>query len=140
MSTDRLTAQNIPVRYSSEDAAVLLTVQTLLDFVSHRDFNQIQSVIYWPGSTARLRPSGMVWGTIEEVLKSIADLPAAMEEYMCDAEVRIAGDMASVWAPCRITVDGKIVSEATNSIALHKEGGNWKISSISDTATTKLSS
>lgn len=140
MSTNRLTAVNIPLRYSPEDAAVLLTVQALMDFVSHRDFDKIKPIIHWPGSTARFRPEGMQWGTIEEVLNEIHGLPHSLEEYMSDAEVRIGGDMASVWAPCGIAIDGKLVSEATNCIVLHKEDGNWKISSISDIATKELSS
>ncbi len=117
---------------------MLLAVQTLLDFVSHRDFSRVKPVIYSQGAAARLRPDGMHWGSIEGVCEQIVGLPTAMEEQMYNPEVRIAGDLAMVWTPCRIYVDGKLASEATNCIALHKEDGMWKISSIADAATKSL--
>ena len=137
MSADRLTTQNIPTRYSSEDAAVLLAVQTLLEFVSRRDLGKVKPVIYSQGATARLRPNGMQWGGIEELCEQIATRPTTMEaeEYMYNPEVRIAGNLEMVWTPCRIYVDGKLASEATNCVALHREDGEWKISTIADTAT-----
>ena len=130
--------QNIPSRYSLEDAAVLLTIQTILDFVSHRDFSKVKPIIYSQGATARLRPNGMLWGSIEELCEQIAVLPSTMEEHMYNPEVRIAGNLAMVWTPCRIYVNGVLASEATNCITLHKEDEAWKISSIVDTATDSL--
>jgi hypothetical protein len=138
MSAEKLTTQNIPTCYSSEDSAVLLTVQILLDFVSHRDFSKVKPIIYPQGGTARLRPDGMQWGSIEEVCKKIVGQPGTMEEYMYDPEVRIAGDLAMVWTACRIYVNGQLASEATNCVTLHKEDEAWKISSIVDTATKRL--
>ena len=135
MSADRLTTQNIPTRYSSDDAAVLLTVQTLLDFVAHRDISKIKPIIYSQGGTARLRPDGMHWASIQELCEQVVALPPDVEEYMHDPEVRIAGDLAMVWTPCRIYIDGKLASEAVNCMTLHREDGTWKISSISDVAT-----
>ncbi|KAH8802454.1 hypothetical protein F5884DRAFT_802086 [Xylogone sp. PMI_703] len=138
MSPDFLTAETIPTRYSSEDAAVLLTVQILLDFVAHHNFDKVKPVIYSQGGTARLRQNGMQWGSIEDVCKQILTLPTNMEEYMYDPEVRIAGNLAMVWTRCHIYIDGKLASEATNCISLHKENEVWKISSISDTASKNL--
>ena len=54
---------------------------------------------------------------------------------MFDLEVRIDGNLAMVWTPCRICLDGKVFSKAGNCITLHKEDGTWKIITIADTAT-----
>jgi hypothetical protein len=46
----------------------------------------------------------------------------------------VYNDLAMVWAKTEITHDGTLVAVGCNAITLHKISGEWKITSIADTA------
>ena len=139
MSGQRLTAKNIPELYTGEEAAVLLTLQKIFDFISDRDYEKVKAIYYPQAGTARLRPEGMLFAPLSDLLKQLGSAPMNLEEYMYDPMVKIAnGNLAMVWTPCNILVDGKLASQAVNGITLHKEDGAWRLSSIADSATATI--
>lgn len=135
----RLTAENIPKLYTEEEAAILLTIQKIFDFLPDRDYKKVKPTYYPQAATARLRPEGMLFAPLSDLLDQLKLTPMKIEEYMYDPMVKVAnGNLAMVWTPCKILVDGKLASEAVNCIVLHKEDGVWRMSSIADTATATI--
>jgi hypothetical protein len=53
---------------------------------------------------------------------------------LANSSRQIHNDLAMVWSKNEVMVDGKLVAVGCNAITLHKIGGEWKITSISDTA------
>ena len=47
---------------------------------------------------------------------------------------QIYHDLAMVWSKNEIKIDSKLVAVGCNAITLHKVAGEWKITSIADTA------
>jgi len=131
--SEKLTASNIPQKYSGDEAAVLLVLQQLLDFVTHRDATKIAHTYLPDGGTARWRPTGMVCGPIGELVTGTSKISAKAEEYMWDPEFRFWGNMCMVWVSCRVSIEGMEPYYAKNNVSFHKVEGVWKITGIMDT-------
>lgn len=127
------------VIHSTETAAVLACIQGLLGGLPGNDPAKMLAHCHPLGGVARMRDGQLVVETIETLIKSIADIPGLKEENFIDIEVRIHEDLAMVWAKNEVKVDGKVISVGYNAISLHKMAGDWKITSISDTAAAPAS-
>ena len=55
------------------------------------------------------------------------------KEQLLSKEVRIDGNLATVWTPYKFLVDGQVVSCGTNSFTLIKLTDTWVISAVIDT-------
>jgi len=53
---------------------------------------------------------------------------------LANSSRQIYNDLAMVWSKNEVMVDGKLVAVGCNGITLHKIDGEWKVTSISDTA------
>lgn len=63
---------------------------------------------------------------VQELMKKKVKL----KETMCFPEVRIDGDLAVLWAPYKLYVDGECDHYGTNAVSLIKKDGKWKIATI----------
>ncbi len=83
-----------------------------------------------------MRGAQLQISTIEDLCHSICQIPGDKEERFIEPEVKVSpnGNLAMIWAKNEIKLDGQVVSEGVNAISLHKVDGQWKITSISDTA------
>jgi predicted phage tail protein len=118
----------------SEEAAVLTVVQSLLDAVPARDLKTLLAPTVPNGGAQTIHNDEFEAQTIQSLCEQLIAIPGDLEEYFIDPEVMIdrTGQLAMVWARNEITMDGKVIIEGTNAMSLHKIGGSWKISSISD--------
>lgn len=55
---------------------------------------------------------------------------AGIEETIWDAKVLRRGDMAVVWAPFELKIDGKVSHCGIDAIDLVKSEGTWKIAGL----------
>lgn len=62
-----------------------------------------------------------------------ADHPQLFDEQLYDVEVKIDGQLATVWAPYTFYVDDKLSHCGTNAFQLYFNGATWKILQITDT-------
>lgn len=70
-----------------------------------------------------------------EFLRSIVEIPAesTFREALHSFEVRAEGDMATVWTPYSLFMDGVLSHCGVNSFQLMKERDGWKIIYLVDT-------
>lgn len=70
-----------------------------------------------------------------EFLRSIVEIPAesTFREELHSFEVRAEGDMATVWTPYSLFMDGVLSHCGVNSFQLMKETEGWKIIYLVDT-------
>ena len=74
-------------------------------------------------SKGELRPDGLEWwakwvGTLEE---------GQADEHIFDVKVQEFGNLATVWAPFKIYIDGDLKGCGVNTFTLVKLDGDWKI-------------
>ena len=70
-------------------------------------------------------------------LDAIGTSEGRWDEQIYDVEVKIDGNMASVWAPFTFYFDGDISHCGINSIELMRDAAGWKITQIADTRRTE---
>ena len=88
-----------------------------------------------PGGTMVLMRNGK---PVQMTLESFADRvskpgPTRNVETIHDPVVRIDNDLAVVWAPFELRVDGKLESCGTDLFNMVKVEGKWLIASVADT-------
>ncbi len=74
--------------------------------------------------------------TKADFLAGIATNEATMVERMWDPEVRIDGDVATLWAPYDFHIDGKFSHCGYDGFHLMRQDGRWLISAITYTVRT----
>jgi hypothetical protein len=119
---------------SSEEKAVLDTIDALLNSLPSKDVSKALEVCLPSGSTATMRGTELSVQPIQNLIEFIAAIPGHVEEMFIDPEVRIYEDLAMVWSKSEVKLDGNVISVGMNVICLHKIEGRWKITSIADTA------
>ncbi len=71
---------------------------------------------------------------VSDFCRSIASLPkGAADERVVYKEIKVDGNMASVWAPFKLFFNGNFYSCGVNSIQMARLNGKWKIQYIIDT-------
>ena len=117
-----------------DENAVLAPVQALFDGMAKRDAVAIQQPLL-PGGNLVLMREG------KPVQMSFADFAARVgkpetthiEERIHHPLIRIDHDLAVVWAPFDVLVDGRVDHCGTDLFSLVQQNGRWLIASIADT-------
>ncbi len=120
----------------ADRAAILATVQSLFDALGERDTELL---------TAILRPDILMHSversaagersastsTLEGMVARLEADGPRMTERMWDPEVRISGDLATVWTPYDFYVGEDLSHCGADAFILMREGGGWQITSLS---------
>ncbi len=120
----------------ADRAAILGVVQSLFDALGERDTELLRAVLHpeilmhsvehsadGMRSASTLTLGGMV-SRLE------ADGPR-MTERMWDPEVRISGDLATVWTPYDFYVGEDLSHCGADAFILMRDGADWRITSLS---------
>jgi hypothetical protein len=71
---------------------------------------------------------------VSDFCKSVASMPkGAADEQVVYKDIKVDGNMASVWAPFKLYFNGAFYSCGVNSIQMARLNGQWKIQYIIDT-------
>lgn len=124
-------------RRTPEERAALQHVQGLLDVIARRDTAAVADFLL-PG--ARLVSLSTGEGEVQiqirsrqDFARSLAGSEAHFLERMWDAEVRIDGPLAMVWAPYDFHVDGEFSHCGVDLFDLVHTGEGWRIVSVTYT-------
>jgi hypothetical protein len=124
-------------RQIEDRAAVLETVRELFRALGSRDLARIEELHLPQALTVTSRSAGEseypAVRTVPEVLESIGSVTVPMLERMWDAEVRVDGDIASVWTPYDFWVDGSFSHCGHDAVHLVRVNGSWRISAVTYT-------
>lgn len=122
-------------RQIEDRTASLATVRALLQAIGRRDLARIEA-LHLPQALTFVVREGEAYPavrTLPEVLDGIGGVTVPMVERIWDPEVRVSGDLASVWAPYDFYVDGAFSHCGVNTIQLVRVAGGWRISAVSYT-------
>jgi hypothetical protein len=124
-------------RQIDDRTAVLETVRELFRALGARDVARMEELKLPHAMTVSIRSDGEAEyptvRSVPEVTESIASVTVPMLERIWDAEVRVDGDIASVWAPYDFWVDGSFSHCGHDAVHLVRVNGRWRISAMTYT-------
>ena len=120
---------------ASSEGAVMAPITTLLDALTAHDGNAILAVTLPEGAitSARVAPDGtrtsktLRWADFAATLKPDGH---RIVETLGTPAIEIDEDVAMVWAPYTLTVDGTLSHCGYDHFDLIRSGGQWKILNI----------
>lgn len=119
---------------SDQQQPVLAPIHALFDGMAHRDAAAIRAPLLSGGSLTLMREGKPLQMTFEAFAQRVAQpAPTRVEERIHQPLVRIDHDLAVVWAPFDVLVDGKEDHCGTDLFSLVRQNGQWLIASIADT-------
>lgn len=74
---------------------------------------------------------------IDGWISAIGESGGQWDEQAYDLDVRVDGNMASIWAPYTFYLNGAVRHCGINSIELLRDGEGWKVTQLSDTRRTE---
>ena len=120
----------------ADRAAILTTVQSLFDALGERDTELLTAILHpdilmrsVERSAAGERSAST--STLEGMVARLEADGPRMTERMWDPEVRISGDLATVWTPYDFYVGEDLSHCGADAFILMREGGDWQITSLS---------
>lgn len=96
--------------------------------------------VFAPDARFALIAEGAATVSVQSVdgwIQAIGTSERRWDERVYDLDVRVDGNMASVWAPYTFYFDGAIRHCGINSIELLRDAEGWKVTQVSDTRRTE---
>jgi hypothetical protein len=129
-----------PARLPAQDARadVVAVVQRLFDAMRTKDTVALRAVLH-PEATltgpARDQQGHVVVRVtpVARFIAGVAGAAAQLDERFWDPEVRIDGDLASVWTPYAFYADGALTHCGVDAFLLARMDDGWRIIQIADT-------
>lgn len=123
---------------SAADQEVLAVINTMFEGFARKDTTIIRGTLHDDVKlvTAVTNKEGkpiVHTETMDNFLQGIAKAPGKLEEKLFDPEVRIDGNLATVWVLYEFWYDDKYSHCGIDSFQLARTEGGWKIFSIADT-------
>ena len=120
----------------ADRAAILATVQSLFDALGERDTDLLAAILHpdilmhsVERSAAGERSAST--STLDGMVARLEADGPRMTERMWDPEVRVSGDLATVWTPYDFYVGEDLSHCGADAFILMREGGDWQITSLS---------
>jgi hypothetical protein len=138
-----LALTTLPADVAAQDARaeVLVVLDVFFDGLRTKDAAKMATVIEPYTRLTLLRPSPT--GGSQVMVMTAADFNArvtaagqpALDEVIRDPEVRIDGDLATVWTRYQVRINGAVSHCGTDAFHLARISNRWKIVNVSDTFT-----
>lgn len=124
-------------RQIEDRTEVLVTVRALFQALGDRDVVRLEEHFLPQALTTAVRSESDAEfsrvSTLPEFLESIAAVTVPMTERIWDPEVRVDGDVASLWAPYDFYVDGSFSHCGQGGVHLVRVEGRWRVLSMTYT-------
>jgi hypothetical protein len=126
-------------QFTSESREVLAVVQATFDAMRDKDGDRLRGLFH---AEARLFSTGLREGppsiavtTLDDFVESVSASPDFLDERFHDPEVRIEGNLASVWTPYTFH-RGEVFNHCgIDAIHLIRDESGWKIVGLAYTRT-----
>jgi hypothetical protein len=120
---------------TSEEGQVMVPINALFDGLTRRDGAIILAAMRPDGTATQVSENAdgtrsIRRSTATDFAAGIKPGPERFEERLNDPAIEIDGDIAMVWSPYVFLVDGKVTHCGIDHFDLIREGGRWKIASI----------
>jgi Putative lumazine-binding len=123
----------------SEEAAVLAPINALFAALEAGDSASVLRVVYPDGRVTAVGTLRTSTGLRQESWTQFVarlKLGEGFSESISDPAIEIDGDIAMVWAPFVVRVDGKVGNCGVDHFDLVRENGAWKVMNISFSSRT----
>lgn len=130
----------LPARAQSAEAEVVAVVERLFDGMRTRDTTVMRSTFDASARLYGLARDGTIRVTpIDAFLASVAggDTSVVLDEKIFAPEVRIDGDLATVWTFYTLHVGERFSHCGVDAFILYRGNEGWKIVSLGDTRRTE---
>lgn len=122
---------------SNEDVEAILSVaQTFLTALRTKSRDGFERCCFPAGGMSLCGPAlvPLRFMSINSYINCVTSISDDLDERIWDPEIRISGNgnLATVWAPFRATVNGAMDHEGIELFVMHKLDGKWKISALAD--------
>ena len=115
-----------------EAEAVVRVVHDLFDGMRSKDTTKIRGV-FAPGATLGSAGTDSVqYSTAESFVLAIGRANADLDERIWDWEVRIDGNLATLWTKYDMLINGEFSHCGVDAFHLHKSSDGWRIFHLAD--------
>ncbi|MBU9276860.1 hypothetical protein [Burkholderia gladioli] len=116
-----------PIQSTSEEQAVLAPLLALLDGLRRRDREAMLAQVMPDSAATIIREGRVLHYSLRALLER--ELPSGeVDEQLFHPEVRIDDDIAMIWAPYKLFIDGRLHHSGTNILSLVRQSdGLWLI-------------
>jgi hypothetical protein len=133
-----------PVSASTQQAGqddVVAVVYRFFDGMRAKDTTALRGLVHPSARLLGTGPTREGQLRVEEVpmdrfVQMVGSAPGTLDEKIWDPEVRIDGDLATVWTPYAFYYDGTFSHCGVDSFQLARTAEGWKIVQIADTRRT----
>lgn len=126
-----------PASQSADTQAVQASFQTVLDGIGKRDRGMVMSHLIPGGILTFMREGKPVQLTFDAFADKVTEArPEKVEERIHDPLIRIDDNVAILWAPYELLIDGKVHHCGRDIATFARVDGRWLISSIADNSRT----
>ncbi|KAF5003302.1 hypothetical protein FDECE_10132 [Fusarium decemcellulare] len=120
---------------------IMAPYEALLAHIEARDWDAIPPLLL-PGAGATIAqdseaPDTFMWPEFIKRLQVEAESSPATQKKLLNCEARRCDDLAFVWAPFVLMVDGREHAEGVSVCSFRLEEGQWLISGLQETSFTK---
>ena len=122
-----------------QEESVVAAVQKLFDAMAAHDSAVAAAVTVSEGRVFALRATGEpgASSSLAQFAERLPTIKGKIFERMWKPEVRIDGNLATLWAPYDFYRDGQRTHCGIDAVTLVKTAGGWKISGIQYTVVTE---
>jgi uncharacterized protein YecT (DUF1311 family) len=130
--------QALPEADQKADAryAVTETANRLFAAMEERDTAALRTLMHPRAQIVSVASTGVAVRSADEWIRGLGRTTDALVERMWDADVEIDGDMATLWAPYDFHLGERFSHCGTDAFQFVREGGAWKMISITFTRRT----
>ena len=125
--------------FTPQEESVVAAVQKLFDAMAAHDSAAASAVTVPEGRVFALRATGEPGAStsLAQFAERLPTIKGKILERMWKPEVRIDGNLATLWAPYDFYRDGQRTHCGIDAVTLVKTAGGWKISGIQYTVVTE---
>ena len=120
----------------ADRAAILGTIQALFNALATADGPAIRDIMHPDVVMHSVERSGdgtrsSSTSTLDQLVARVEGSEAVLTERMFDPEVRVSGDLATVWTPYDFYVGDEFSHCGTDAVLLSRSGDSWTIVALS---------
>jgi hypothetical protein len=115
-----------------EERAVLATLSALFEAISSRDEAVMREILLPEGMSTHVRDGRVLHLRFEDLPGQWTAGTVHAEERIGEPLIRVDENIAVVWVPYDVYVDGEAHHWGTNIVSFCKQDERWRISGIAD--------
>jgi hypothetical protein len=121
-----------PEGTQAEEKAVLDTLLALFDAMARRDKATLQQILLAEGISTHATDGQILHMQFKDLIDRWTAGTVHAEERIHDPLIRVDENIAMVWVPYDVFIDGEPHHWGTNIVSFCKQDGRWRISGIAD--------